>query len=156
MFNFEALSNFLTPKLPMMRLLVSSTTSLMIGLVAQALGFVILARYLGTVQFGHLVTITAVTALANTWCGFGPGEVLRRVAGRDPSRYPDALGHTVLMITGTGLVLSVFVIAGMYYFTPAGVDPSEYLQILLFMVPSSVMLPSYVNLTEYIFLARND
>jgi O-antigen/teichoic acid export membrane protein len=156
MFNFEALFNFLTPKLPMMRLLVSSTTSLLIGLVAQAIGFVILARYLGTVQFGHLVTITAVTALANTVVGFGPGEVLRRVAGRDPSRYPDALGHTILMISGTGLVLSVLVIAGMFYFAPVGVDPSEYLQILLFMVPSSVMLPSYVNLTEYVFLARND
>jgi O-antigen/teichoic acid export membrane protein len=140
----------------MMRLMVSSTVSLLVGLVAQALGFIILARYLGTVQFGHLVTITAVTALANTWCGFGPGEVLRRVAGRDPSRYPDALGHTVLMISVTGLVLSVFVTIAMYYLRPVGVDPSEYIQVLLFMVPSSVLLPSYVNLTEHVFLARND
>jgi O-antigen/teichoic acid export membrane protein len=152
----EALFGFLTPKLPMMRLLINSTASLLMGVVAQAVGFVILARYLGTAQFGHLVTIAAVAALANTWCGFGPGEVLRRVAGRDRSMYPNALGHTVIMISATGVILSVLVTAGLFFFLPVGADSSERLQILLLLVPSSVMLPSYVNLTEYIFLAHND
>src|ERR1700694_620056 len=156
MLNIGALLDFLRPKLPMLRLLVNSTASLLIGTVAQAVGFVILARYLGTAQFGHLVTMTAVAALANTWFGFGPGEVLRRIASRDPAHYPDALGHTLIMISATGVVLSFLVAAGLFFFLPMGADRSESLQILLFFVPSSVMLLSYVNLTEYIFLARND
>ena len=105
--------NFLRSKLPMLRRFAGSAGSLAIGIVAQAIGFVLLARYLGTVQFGHLVTITAVTALANSWCGFGPGELLRRVVSRDRSMYPQAIGHTVLMILITGIVLSVLVVAGM-------------------------------------------
>src|SRR2546430_3504084 len=102
MFSTSRILDFLRPKLPMVRLLVGSIGSLGIGIVAQAVGFVILARFLGTAQFGHLVTITAITALANTWCGFGPGEVFRRVVSRDPSLYPEALGHTLLMILITG------------------------------------------------------
>ena len=148
--------NFLRSKLPMLRRFAGSAGSLAIGIVAQAIGFVLLARYLGTVQFGHLVTITAVTALANSWCGFGPGELLRRVVSRDRSMYPQAIGHTVLMILITGIVLSVLVVAGMMLFVPDGSDPLEYLQILLLFVPTNVIFPSYINMVENVFLARGD
>jgi O-antigen/teichoic acid export membrane protein len=156
MFNIAPLIVFLRPKLPMLHLLIGSIGSLLVGVVAQAVGFVFLARYLGTLQFGHLMTITAVTALANAWCGFGPGEVLRRVVSRDPSLYPEALGHTVLMILITGVTLTVVLLAGMQLFRPEAVDPHEYMEILLLLVPTNIILPSYINLVENIFLARGD
>lgn len=156
MFNTAQFVDFLRPKLPMLRLLMGSISSLLIGVVAQAVGFVFLARYLGTLQFGHLMTITAMTALANAWCGFGPGEVLRRVVSRDPSLYPEALGHAVLMILITGVTLTIVLLAGMMLFIPDAVGPFEYMQILLLLVPTNVMLPSYINLVENIFLARGD
>jgi O-antigen/teichoic acid export membrane protein len=156
MFKIASLVDFLRPKLPMLHQLVGSISSLLIGVVAQAVGFIFLARYLGTLHFGHLVTITAVTALANAWCGFGPGEVLRRVVSRDPSLYPQALGHTFLMIFTTGVTLTIAVLAGMMLFRPDAVDPYEYMQILLLLVPTNVILPSYINLVENIFLARGD
>ncbi|MEH2544071.1 O-antigen/teichoic acid export membrane protein [Bradyrhizobium sp. AZCC 2262] len=148
--------NFLRSKLPMLRRFAGSAGSLAIGIVAQAIAFILLARYLGTVQFGHLVTVTAVTALANSWCGFGPGELLRRVVSRDRSMYPQAIGHTVLMILITGIVLSVLVVAGMMLFVPDGSDPLEYLLILSLLVPTNVIFPSYINMVENVFLARGD
>jgi O-antigen/teichoic acid export membrane protein len=156
MFKIALILDFLRPKLPMLRRLVGSTSSLAIGILAQAFGFVFLARYLGTAQFGHLMAITAVTALANTWCGFGSGEVFRRVVSRDPSLYPEALGHTVLMIILTGVVLTVFLLPGMLLLMPDAAGFLENLQILLLFVPTSVILPAYINLVENIFLTRGD
>jgi O-antigen/teichoic acid export membrane protein len=147
---------FVRPKLPTLRLVVGSIGSLVIGIFAQALAFVLLARFLGTTEFGHLTTITAITALANTLCGFGPGEVLRRIVSRDPARYPEALGHTALMIMLTGAGLSLLLIAGMMPFVPVGADPLERLTILCLLVPTNVIMPAYLNLVENVFLARND
>jgi O-antigen/teichoic acid export membrane protein len=140
----------------MAQLYIGSTIGLMIGVLAQAVAFIVLARYLGTEQFGHLMTMTAVTSLANTWCGFGPGEVLRRVVGRDVTLYPEALGHTVLMIAWTGIVLTAVVLFGMLLFSPVVADPSQNLEILLLFIPTNVVLPSYILLAESNFLARGD
>jgi O-antigen/teichoic acid export membrane protein len=156
MISIPAVVQFVRPKLPTLRLVVGSIGSLVIGVFAQALAFVLLARFLGTTEFGHLTTITAVTALANTLCGFGPGEVLRRIVSRDPARYPEALGHTTLMIVLTGVGLSVLLIVGLMPFVPVGADHLERLMILGLLVPTNVIMPSYLNLVENVFLARHD
>src|SRR5262249_13624142 len=143
--------------LPSFRLFAGSIGSLATGIVAQAVAFVFLARSLGAAQFGELTTIGAVTALANTWCGFGPGEALRRIVSRDSARYAEALGHTLTMILTTGTVLIALTIAGMLFApTIDRGDPSSWLQILLLLVPINVVLPSIFNLAENIFLARGD
>jgi O-antigen/teichoic acid export membrane protein len=156
MISIPAVIQFVRPKLPTLQLVAGSIGSLVIGIFAQALAFILLARFLGTTEFGHLTTITAVTALANTLCGFGPGEVLRRIASRDPARYPEALGHTTLMIVLTGVVLSFVLIAGMVPFVPVGSPPLERLAILGLLVPTNVITPAYLNLIENVFLARHD
>jgi O-antigen/teichoic acid export membrane protein len=155
MISIPAVVQFVRPKLPTLRLVVGSIGSLVIGIFAQALAFILLARFLGTTEFGHLTTITAVTALANTLCGFGPGEVLRRIVSRDPARYPEALGHTTLMIMLTGASLSLLLIAGMMPFVPVG-TPLERLAILGLLVPTNVIMPGYLSLIENVFLARHD
>lgn len=148
---------FLGPKLPMFRLFAGSIGSLGVGIVAQTVAFVLLARSLGAGQFGELTTISAVTALANSWCGFGPGEALRRIVSRDSGRYAEALGHTLTMILVTGAVLTILVVGGMLFASTIDRgDPSSWLQILLLLVPVNVAFPSIFNLTENIFLARGD
>jgi O-antigen/teichoic acid export membrane protein len=151
------IAGFLRTKLPMFRLFAGSISSLAIGVVAQAVAFVLLARSLGAAQFGELTTISAVTALANAWCGFGPGEALRRIVSRDSARYAEALGHTVIMILITGVVLTVVVVAGMLFApTVDRGNPAAWLQILLLLVPVNVAFPSFFNLVENVFLARGD
>ncbi|WP_187437161.1 lipopolysaccharide biosynthesis protein [Bradyrhizobium rifense] len=141
----------------MVRLVAGSIGSLAIGVLAQAAAFVILARSLGAAQFGELTTISAVTALANAWCGLGPGEALRRIASRDSGRYAEALGHTLLMILLTGAALTVLVVGGMFFAATADAgNLSIWLQILLLLVPTNVVFPSFFNLVENIFLARGD
>lgn len=151
------IATFFRPKLPMVRLLAGSIGSLATGVVAQAIAFILLARSLGAAQFGELTTISAVTALANTWCGFGPGEALRRIVSRDPARYAEALGHTLLVILVTGTVLTVVVVPCMF-FAPGIHSGSRgaWLQVLLLLVPVNVAFPSFFSLVENIFLARGD
>ena len=72
----------LMQKLPAIRLYATSTVMLTSGIFAQSVGFVVLARWLGSDQFGHLATITAVTNVGGAWCGLGAGEAIRRRVGR--------------------------------------------------------------------------
>lgn len=141
--------------MPMARLYVGSTGTLLFGAAAQAAGFVVLAHYLGTAQFGHLMVITSVANVAGTWCGFCPGETLRRQVSRDPSLYPPALGHGLILIFSSGIALSVISITGLMVFMPAVPDPMENLEILLLLVPSNLVLSSYVTFVDQIFLAHH-
>jgi len=140
----------------MLRLVAASIGSLFSGIMAQAVAFVLLARYLGTTEFGHLTTITAVTALANTWCGFGSGELLRRTVSRDPERYSEALGHGGLMIMLSGTILSIGVIAGLMPLVPVGANALERLITLCLLVPTNVVTPACLGLVESAFLVHHD
>jgi O-antigen/teichoic acid export membrane protein len=153
---YLSLIGILKKNTPMARIFIGSTAALLIGAVSQALGFVVLAHYLGTVAFGHLMVITSVAALASTWCGFCPGEMLRRQISRDPSLFSAALGHGLVMIFATGVVLTIISILGLMLFVPAEFDPIDYLKILVLLVPSNIVLSSYLNLTEQVFLAHGD
>ena len=62
--------------LPSAILYVKSTASLLAGVGAQLIGFIILARYLSAGQFGQLMTITATTAIAAGICGLGSDEMM--------------------------------------------------------------------------------
>jgi O-antigen/teichoic acid export membrane protein len=78
---------------------------LTVGIAAQSIGFIVLARWLGSDQFGHLSMITAATNLGAAWCGLGTSEAMRRRAGRDPSLYPTLLGHCLILLFVSGTVL---------------------------------------------------
>jgi O-antigen/teichoic acid export membrane protein len=141
-------------KIPAMLLYVTSTSSMMIGIGAQSIGFIVMARYLGTEQYGHLTMITAVTALGAQWCGLGGVEAMRRRVARDPALYPAMLGHALILILGSGAVLSAALITGMALFVRIAPDPMENLQILTIIIPCNLMLNAWIVLTEQIFLAR--
>ncbi len=153
--NFRNYTNIIKSSLPMARLYASSTGTLLFGALMQAVGFVILAHYLGTAQFGHLMVITSVANVVGAWCGFCPGETLRRRVSRDQSLYPRALGHGLILIVSSGIVLTFMSIVGMAVFMPAVTDPLENLEILLLLVPCNLVVSSYIAFVDQILLTHH-
>jgi O-antigen/teichoic acid export membrane protein len=141
-------------KLPAIRLYVSSTGMLTVGIVAQAIAFVVLARSLGSDQFGHLATITAVTNVGGAWCGLGSGEAIRRRVGREPSLYPAMLGHSLILLSVSGAVLTALLSTGMAFAIRIAMDPVENFEAILLLVVSNMVLFAWIGLTEQILLAH--
>jgi O-antigen/teichoic acid export membrane protein len=143
-------------KLPAVWLYVSSTSTLSVGIAAQSIGFVVLARWLGSEQFGHLSMITSVTSLGAAWCGLGTGEAMRRRVGRDPALYPTMLGHGVIVLVGSGAVLTVILSATMTPYVRVVADPFENFRVILLLVLSNMFLFAWVGLVEQILLTRRE
>jgi O-antigen/teichoic acid export membrane protein len=152
MFHTEIV-RYVRDRLPRLTLYVTSTGALTLGLGAQFIAFVVLARHLGTDQFGKLQTISAVTDLAAAVCGFGAGDTMIRRVVRDPSLYPTVLGHSLLLILSTGAALTVLATAGLAVFINS-TDPLQHLGTIAILAFSNIVLFKWIGLTEQIFLAR--
>src|SRR5215831_20467486 len=153
MFHTEIV-RYVRDRLPRLRLYVTSTGALALGLGAQFIAFVVLARHLGTDQFGKLQTISAVTDLAAAVCGFGAGDTMIRRVVRDQSLYPAVLGHGLILILSTGGALTVLVTAGLAMFINS-TDPFQHLGAIAILAFSNIVLFKWIGLTEQIFLARH-
>jgi O-antigen/teichoic acid export membrane protein len=140
-------------KLPAIRLYARSTGMLTVGIFAQSLGFVLLARWLGSDQFGHLATITAVTNVGGAWCGLGTGEAIRRRVSRDPSVYPAMLGHMLILLFLSGAILTALLTVVMASVITVAPDPAENFETILLLVTSNMVLFSWIGLTEQVHLA---
>lgn len=145
----------LMQKLPAIRLYATSTVMLTSGIFAQSVGFVVLARWLGSDQFGHLATITAVTNVGGAWCGLGAGEAIRRRVGREPSLYRAMLGHSLILLLVSGVVLTAIVSVGMAFLIRVAPSPLENFEAILLLVASNMLLFAWVGLTEQIHLAHH-
>src|SRR4051794_5155734 len=97
---------------------VGSAGSQVIVLGAQLITFALLARHLGEAQFGKLMTVTATTQIAVSLCGVGSEEPIIRRLVRDRSCYPSLLGHSLILITSSGLVLGTVSVAVLYASMP--------------------------------------
>ncbi len=141
-------------KLPAIRLYARSTGMLAAGILAQSLGFVVLARWLGGDQFGHLATITAVTSVGGAWCGLGTGEAIRRRVGRDPSVYPAMFGHSLILLISSSAILTALLSVGMASVIKVAANPAENFEAILLLVISNMGLFAWIGLTEQIHLAH--
>lgn len=128
----------------------------MIGIAAQSIGFIILARFLGTEKYGYIVTITAVSNLAVAWCGLGATEAMRRRVARDPNEYSRALGHCLIMLGLTVIIVTIVVAALLPFLVRAVDDPWENFLILFLLGPVALALYAWINLAEHILLAHNN
>ncbi len=155
MFKYFLFSDTLTKRLPAIRLYMSSTSLLMAGLVAQSIGFIILARWLGSEQFGHLAMVTAATNLGASWCGLGSGEAMRRRVGREPSLYPDMLGHCLIVLMISGAALTAVMSATIGFSVRIVSDPAENYITVTLLVSSNVVLYTGVTLAEQILLTHS-
>jgi O-antigen/teichoic acid export membrane protein len=146
--------NAVTRNLPAIRLYVSSTSMLMVGIAAQSIGFIVLARCLGSDQFGHLSMITAATNLGAAWCGLGTNETMRRRAGREPSLFPTLLGHCLILLFVSGTVLTAIMSIAIALSIRIVADPIENYTVILLLVSSNMVMFTWIGLTEQALLAR--
>ena len=154
-FMFRNATDALRRRLPPLLLYVSSTGSLLVGTVAHTIGFVILARFLGTEQYGYLATISAATNLACPLCGLGASEAVRRWVGRDPSSYSAILGHSLILLSVTGILLVSTFSAGLALFVRVSADPRTNFVVILLLVSCNIVLYTWIVLVEQIFLAHS-
>lgn len=131
-----------------------SAGTLVFGQVAQLIAFVVLARHLGVAQFGYLMIINAVTAIPVTLCGLGANEALIRRVARDPRAYPMLLGHNLIMIGGTGVVLTITSAVIMYFLVRVSADPLRNLIVIFIFALSNIVLLRCFSLLEEIYIAH--
>ena len=141
--------------LPAIRLYIASTSMLTVGIAAQSIGFVVLARWLGSDQFGHLSMITAATNLGGAWCGLGTGEAMRRRAGREPALYPQLLGHSLILLLVSGAVLTLVMSVAIASFITIAANPVENYAVIALLVSNNIVLFAWIGLTEQILLAHS-
>jgi O-antigen/teichoic acid export membrane protein len=154
-FVFPNFSDALKRRIPAVLLYVSSTGSMLVGIVAQTLGFVILARFLGTDQYGYLATISAATNLACPLCGLGASEAMRRCVSRDPGLYPVVFGHCLILLGVTGVILVSTISASLALFVRVLPNPLANVGVILLLVSSNVALYTWIGFVEQIFLAHS-
>ncbi|URQ74455.1 MAG: lipopolysaccharide biosynthesis protein [Candidatus Ochrobactrum gambitense] len=134
----------------------ASSGSLFAANVAQLLTFAILARYLGSHEFGLFVTVMAITAIANYICGLGGAECLVRRVAQNPDIYPAMLGHNIILIVTSGIVL---VILGMivlpFWLESVPEFASNYLG-MFFLLVTNIVLVRAILLVEQIYIAHTD
>jgi O-antigen/teichoic acid export membrane protein len=155
MFSYKSVLDTARKGLPVIRLYLSSTGLLMAGVALQSVGFIILARWLGSEQFGHLSLIAAATNLGGSWCGLGAMDTIRRRGSREPSLYPDLLGHAVILLTASGAVLTAVMTAAIALWTPIVSDPVQNFVIIALLVSSNMVLFMWITLTEVILLTHS-
>src|SRR6201994_1468101 len=138
---------------PMIFSYLLSSGSLAAASVAQLATFAILARALGPAEFGLFVQISAITSIAVQVCGLGASDCLLRRVSRERASYPSLLGHNLILIAITGVILvggGVALMSPWAAFYP-NADVDFYTITLLFF--TNVVLVRLIVLVETVFLS---
>ncbi|HVY79743.1 MAG TPA: oligosaccharide flippase family protein, partial [Steroidobacteraceae bacterium] len=108
----------------------------LVALLLQTAQFVMLARWLGATEFGHVAAANALIAVVVPLAGLGYGNVLLMRVSRDRSRVRVDLGNALFAILtiGGGLVLAVVLAARGIYGSTA------QLALILTMATSELVL----------------
>ncbi|WP_044540425.1 lipopolysaccharide biosynthesis protein [Bradyrhizobium sp. LTSP885] len=129
-----------------------SSGSLASASLAQLVTFAILARALGPAEFGLFVQITAVTAIAVQICGLGASDCLLRRVSREPGSYPSLLGHNLLLIGFTGLLIVFGGVTAMSSWPHIDTDVSTIAMLFV----GNVVLVRVILLVETVFLSLGE
>ena len=131
-----------------------STASMLIGVGAQSVALLIVARYLGKSTYGQLVSLTALIAVCSSWVQFGTAEMMRRRVALDVKQYPQILGHCLIILFGFGLLTTLLLSIVLTSFVHFGEGRfADFLVIWPFAVCSLLLFP-WMVLVEQIFLAH--
>jgi O-antigen/teichoic acid export membrane protein len=118
----------------------------------QAVQFLLLARALGSHEFGIVASVVAITSALLPFSGLGLGNVAimhiaRGQAGADRSLGNGLAVTTVTAVVGVGLALLI----GKFFLD----EPGIWLLVLLFSV-SEILLTKYIDIAAHVFLAREE
>lgn len=73
--------------------------------VSQSLYFLVLARLLGSAEYGVFVGATAMISIFGTFSSLGSGMILLRYVSTDHSRFPEYWGNAIVSTLLTGLLV---------------------------------------------------
>jgi O-antigen/teichoic acid export membrane protein len=106
------------------------------ALLLQTVQFVLLARVLGVMEFGHVAAANALIAVVIPLAGLGYGNVLLMRVSRDRSRIRSDLGNSQLaiLVVGGALVVGVTLLARGIY------GDAAQIALILTMATSELML----------------
>ncbi|MCA6125693.1 lipopolysaccharide biosynthesis protein [Bradyrhizobium sp. WSM 1704] len=152
----QAVSRTISTATPMVVSYLLSSGSLAAASIAQLVTFAILARALGPAEFGLFVQISAATAIAAQICGLGGSDCLLRGVARDRARYAPLLGHNLLLIGLSGIVLVLGGVAAMEFWTRTASDPAIAVSTVALLLFSNIVLIRLILLVETVFLGLGE
>jgi O-antigen/teichoic acid export membrane protein len=115
----------------------------------QAVQFLLLARALGSHEFGMVASVVAITAALLPFSGLGLGNVAIMRIARGQAGAERSLGNalavtTLTAVVGVGLALAI----GKLYLD----EPGVWVLVLLFGV-SEILLTKYIDVAAHVFFA---
>lgn len=128
--------------------------SLVLGTLGQIASVLILARHLGAYQFGLLMTVIALALVGLNLCGIGAGEAMVRRVARDPAMYPSLLGHNLILVLGSGVVITAVLVGVTPIVAPEVWNQPHPLITLTLLVTSQVIGFRWVMMVDQVFLAH--
>jgi O-antigen/teichoic acid export membrane protein len=131
--------------------LVKNTMSMFLGqgarLIIQAAYFILMARNLGSQQYGAFVAVTAAASIAYPFVGNGSGSLLIKNVSRDPQVFAEYWGNALLITLASGLVLSFGVLAACVGLLPHTIP----FLVILFVILSDVLVYRFVDIAGMAF-----
>lgn len=129
----------------------SSLATITLNAGMQAVGLLVFARTLGPSEYAIIVAVTAVSAVAAEFVGFGSGDLLIREVSRDASSHRSAFGRALRLvaISFVPVTLLATVVAALWF---RSVAPFV---VLLILVASEIVASRIVFLTEQIAIAHH-
>lgn len=135
--------------------LVGSTAIMTVGngtrLVLGAVTFVIVARAMGSEQFGTFATVVAVAVIVMAFSGLGSDVLVVRRVSRAPEEFSAALLTALAFLAVTGPVLLVIFLVA----TRLILGPSASISLLLLVGFSDILCQPLNNICASCFLARS-
>lgn len=142
--------------LPFARQYLASGSTMLLSAACQFAWFIVLARYLGVVEFGGLMVVTAVTALGAALASLGAGDAVLRHTARDRTAYPRMLGHALIVLTVTGLCLALIATAAMWLLLGGETAARIGIGRLLLFALANIWMACLISLAQYVFLGLGD
>lgn len=116
------------------------------SVVIQGLYFLLLARLLGTLQYGFLAGASAFVAIASQYSAMGSGLLLLRYVSSDHACFREYWGNVLLSIAGFGSILVIGL-----HFASHWIIGSKSGSIVLLLAVSDCICGQLINATSQVF-----
>jgi O-antigen/teichoic acid export membrane protein len=120
-----------------------------VRLCIQTVYFLLMARCLGSTQYGTFVAVTSMAAVVYPFVGNGCGNLMIKCVARDPRELSTQLGNSLLLTTITGVILSVGLIPVCRWMLPNTVS----LYVIIFVIISDLLAIRFVDVSAWAFQA---
>lgn len=99
--------------------------------IMQAGYFIIVARVLGTKDYGGFIGVTALASLIYPFCALGSEHLLVQYVSRDRHLFRTYWGNTLIIITFSSVILTLIVLLLSSFILPKTIEIEEIFVILL-------------------------